>query len=181
MTGLHALHMIIGVGIFTCAACTSAWKGALRPSTTRPVENRGLVLALRRHRLDLSVSVAVPDRPAQVRSSMSEHIIPSENLRGHLGCADVLTVVTAGVAFIDLGPFNTVVALVIATFKAVLVVLFFMHVKYTSEQNDEGGRHFRGVLVADSAGAEPRGLRHPGAGVNLRYTPPSGRKSLSAR
>jgi len=46
----------------------------------------------------------------------------------------VLTGVTAGVAFIDLGPFNTIVALTIASFKAVLVVLFFMHVKYTSEK-----------------------------------------------
>jgi cytochrome c oxidase subunit 4 len=46
----------------------------------------------------------------------------------------VLTVVTALVARVDLGPFNTIVALVIATFKALLVVLFFMHVKYTSEK-----------------------------------------------
>jgi cytochrome c oxidase subunit 4 len=46
----------------------------------------------------------------------------------------ILTVVTARVAFIDLGPFNTVVALVIATCKALLVVLFFMHVKYASEK-----------------------------------------------
>ena len=42
--------------------------------------------------------------------------------------------VTALVSFVDLGPFNTVVALVIATFKAVLVVLFFMHVKYAHER-----------------------------------------------
>jgi cytochrome c oxidase subunit 4 len=46
----------------------------------------------------------------------------------------VFTVITAAVAFVDLGPFNTVVALIIATFKATLVVLFFMHVKYTSEK-----------------------------------------------
>lgn len=45
-----------------------------------------------------------------------------------------LTVITATVSFIDLGPFNTVVALGIATFKALLVVLFFMHVKYSSEK-----------------------------------------------
>jgi cytochrome c oxidase subunit IV len=45
-----------------------------------------------------------------------------------------LTVITAGVSFIDLGPFNTIVALSIATFKAILVVLIFMHVKYTSEK-----------------------------------------------
>jgi cytochrome c oxidase subunit 4 len=45
-----------------------------------------------------------------------------------------LTVITSAVSFVDLGPFNAVVALVIATFKALLVVLFFMHVKYTSEK-----------------------------------------------
>jgi len=31
-------------------------------------------------------------------------------------------------------PLNTIVALCIATFKATLVVLIFMHVKYTSEK-----------------------------------------------
>ena len=46
----------------------------------------------------------------------------------------VCTGLTAGVAFLDLGPFNTIVALSIATFKAILVVLFFMHVKYTNEK-----------------------------------------------
>jgi len=45
-----------------------------------------------------------------------------------------LTVVTAGVAFINLGPFNPVVALLIASIKATLVVLFFMHVKGASEK-----------------------------------------------
>jgi cytochrome c oxidase subunit 4 len=45
-----------------------------------------------------------------------------------------LTVITAAVSFVDLGRFNTVIALVIATVKALLVVLFFMHVKYTSER-----------------------------------------------
>ncbi len=46
----------------------------------------------------------------------------------------VLTVITALVARYDLGPFNTIVALTIATFKASLVVLFFMHVKDASER-----------------------------------------------
>lgn len=44
----------------------------------------------------------------------------------------VLTAVTVGTAFIDLGPFNTVVALVIACTKMLLVVLYFMHVRYSS-------------------------------------------------
>ena len=46
----------------------------------------------------------------------------------------VLTVTTAFVAFVNLGPFNPVVALLIATIKATLVVLFFMHVKGASEK-----------------------------------------------
>jgi len=65
---------------------------------------------------------------------MSEHILSSKLYVAIWATLMVLTVITASVAFIDLGPFNTVVALVIATFKALLVVLFFMHVKYASEK-----------------------------------------------
>jgi cytochrome c oxidase subunit 4 len=43
-----------------------------------------------------------------------------------------LTAVTIIVAYINLGPWNKVVALGIASFKATLVVLYFMHVKYAS-------------------------------------------------
>ena len=46
----------------------------------------------------------------------------------------VSTGVTTSIAFIDLGPLNTIVALVIATCKALLVVLIFMHVKYASDK-----------------------------------------------
>ena len=42
----------------------------------------------------------------------------------------VLTAVTVFAAFVNLGPFNPVIALLIATIKATLVILFFMHVKY---------------------------------------------------
>jgi cytochrome c oxidase subunit 4 len=65
---------------------------------------------------------------------MSEPIVPSKLYVGIWITLLCLTVITAGVSFIDLGPLNTVVALVIATFKALLVVLFFMHVKYASEK-----------------------------------------------
>jgi cytochrome c oxidase subunit IV len=43
----------------------------------------------------------------------------------------VLTATTTAVSFVDLGPWSTVVALGIAFLKATLVVLFFMHVKYS--------------------------------------------------
>jgi cytochrome c oxidase subunit 4 len=42
----------------------------------------------------------------------------------------VLTVITVTAAGIDFGPYNTVIALIIATLKASLVALFFMHLRY---------------------------------------------------
>jgi len=65
---------------------------------------------------------------------MSEHIMSSKFHYAIWIALLCLTVITAAVSFVDLGPFNAVVALVIATVKALLVVLFFMHVKYTSEK-----------------------------------------------
>ena len=65
---------------------------------------------------------------------MSEHISSVKLYIGiwlALMAGTILTVVVAG---IDLGPFNPVMALAIATTKAVLVVLFFMHVKYAHEK-----------------------------------------------
>jgi cytochrome c oxidase subunit IV len=44
----------------------------------------------------------------------------------------VLTAATVGAAYIDLGQFNFLVAMIIAIFKATLVVWYFMHVKYQS-------------------------------------------------
>jgi len=65
---------------------------------------------------------------------MSEHVIPSKTYYAIWVLLLILTGVTAWVATIDLGPLNTIVALVIATSKALIVTLFFMHVKYTSEK-----------------------------------------------
>jgi cytochrome c oxidase subunit 4 len=44
----------------------------------------------------------------------------------------VLTGVTTAVAFLDLGRINVVMMLLIAFVKATLVVLYFMHVRFTS-------------------------------------------------
>jgi cytochrome c oxidase subunit 4 len=71
---------------------------------------------------------------AHMASEHSEHIVSSGLYWLIWAILIVCTVLTAWVATIDLGPFNTVVALTIATFKASLVVLIFMHVKYTSER-----------------------------------------------
>lgn len=63
---------------------------------------------------------------------MSEHIVPKSTYYLIFVMLMVLTAVTVGVAFVDLGAMNTVVALAIACTKATVVVLFFMHVKYST-------------------------------------------------
>jgi cytochrome c oxidase subunit 4 len=45
----------------------------------------------------------------------------------------VFTGITVGAAYVDLKWANPVIALAIASFKAVVVILFFMHVKYQSK------------------------------------------------
>jgi len=48
------------------------------------------------------------------------------------GALIVLTVVTVSVSYVSLGLMNVVVALLIASVKASLVALFFMHLRYES-------------------------------------------------
>lgn len=63
---------------------------------------------------------------------MSEHIVSRAIYFIIFGALIVLTVLTYLVAQIDLGRLNIIVALAIAVTKAMLVVLFFMHVWYSS-------------------------------------------------
>lgn len=73
---------------------------------------------------------------------MSERIDPEHHEEVHIVKPGIyisiflillaLTALTTGVAFIDLGVFNAVIALAIAVCKASLVVLFFMHIHYSS-------------------------------------------------
>src|SRR5580658_9202697 len=60
----------------------------------------------------------------------SEHIVPVRVYIAVFLTLIVMTWVTAFVSTIDLGRLNIFVALAIAIFKASLVILFFMHVKY---------------------------------------------------
>jgi cytochrome c oxidase subunit 4 len=62
-----------------------------------------------------------------------EHVVPIKIYIAVFVALIILTAATTGVAYADLGGrFNTVVALAIAVTKMMLVVLFFMHVKYSS-------------------------------------------------
>ena len=89
MTGLHALHMIIGLGIFLWLFL-AAWKGRFTPEYNTPIEIGGLYW----HFVDIVwiylVSVALPDRPAPMRLRMSAHSTSSplpDLLRGILRAA----------------------------------------------------------------------------------------------
>ena len=65
-------------------------------------------------------------------STDAVHIVPKRTYYIIFLVLMVCTYLTWQVAYFDLGPMNTVVALTIAVFKATLVVLFFMHVKYST-------------------------------------------------
>lgn len=65
-------------------------------------------------------------------SSGAEHVVPVSTCVGVFLALIAFTALTTGVAYIDLGRWNTVVALIIAVIKMLLVVLFFMHVKYAA-------------------------------------------------
>jgi len=63
---------------------------------------------------------------------MSGHVSPVGLYVTIFGALTVLTALTVFAAFVDLGQFNFLVAMVIAVFKASLVIWYFMHVKYAS-------------------------------------------------
>ncbi len=63
---------------------------------------------------------------------MAETIVPTRVYYTVFVTLLILTFLTTGVAFVDLGFFSPVVALTIAVAKASLVVLFFMHLRYST-------------------------------------------------
>jgi cytochrome c oxidase subunit 4 len=63
------------------------------------------------------------------------HVMPLRVLFGVLAVLLVMTYVTVAVSNYDFGRYNLWVALGIALFKASLVLLFFMHLKYDKPFN----------------------------------------------
>ncbi|HEX3473085.1 MAG TPA: cytochrome C oxidase subunit IV family protein [Silvibacterium sp.] len=61
-----------------------------------------------------------------------EHIVGPKVYGIIFGSLMVFTGLTVAASYANFGVFNAVVALAIACIKAVLVILFFMHVKYSS-------------------------------------------------
>ncbi len=62
---------------------------------------------------------------------MHGHVVPKKIYFFIFGSLLALTALTTGMAYVDLGQWNTIVALIIACCKATLVVLFFMHLRWS--------------------------------------------------
>lgn len=65
-------------------------------------------------------------------SSNGHHVAPVSLYLIIFGALMVGTILTVVVARFDLGPLNNIVMLTVACTKAVLVVLYFMHVRWSS-------------------------------------------------
>jgi len=79
------------------------------------------------------------------------HVVPLKIYYTVFTTLMVLTGVTVGVAYLDLGPLNVIAALAIACFKATIVALYFMHVKYSSrlvKMAVVAGLYWMGILLA---------------------------------
>ena len=63
---------------------------------------------------------------------MSGHVAPKSMYYAVFAALIVGTALTVGAAFIDMGALNNIVMLGIAITKALLVVLFFMHVRWST-------------------------------------------------
>ena len=61
------------------------------------------------------------------------HVVPIRVYLTIFTLLMVFTAITTAVAFVDLGPLNNVIMMSIAIFKATLVVLYFMHVRYSDK------------------------------------------------
>jgi cytochrome c oxidase subunit IV len=65
---------------------------------------------------------------------MAEHVVSRKTYLVIWVALMALMILTAGLSRIDLGEWSTVVAMTIAVIKALLVILFFMHVRYESQK-----------------------------------------------
>ena len=84
-------------------------------------------------------------------ASGAHHIVPTRIYYAIFATLMILTGITVGVAYIDLGRMNVVAAIAIACFKAMIVVLYFMHVKYSSrliKLTVIAGLYWMGILFA---------------------------------
>ena len=71
--------------------------------------------------------------PTQDHSTELGHVVPFRVYVSVLISLLILTVATVAVSRVDFGSFNVVIAMVVASIKAALVAMFFMHLKFESK------------------------------------------------
>ena len=88
-------------------------------------------------------------------SEHTHHIAPKGLYFTIFAALMLLTLLTVGVTYIDLGQANLLVAMGIAVFKASLVILYFMHVRWSQklvQVTVASGFLFFGILVLFTLG-----------------------------
>ena len=87
----------------------------------------------------------------EMNEHAESHVVPVRNYIFVFVTLLILTATTTAVAFVDLGPGNTIVALAIAFVKATLVALIFMHLKWSPRLTRlavVGGLFWLAILLA---------------------------------
>jgi cytochrome c oxidase subunit 3 len=147
MTGLHGIHVVIGIGLITWVFLRNQ-KGEFSGAFYTPVEIVGLYW----HLVDLIWIYLFPllyliglakmtTETHDATHGHHGHGDPDHDEAGHhidplwlylaiFGALIVLTVVTIGASYVDFGQANTVIAVLIASTKASLVAVFFMHLRH---------------------------------------------------
>lgn len=75
------------------------------------------------------------DSPSDGHGHDEPHVLPIKTYLAVWGALVVFTVITVAISRFDFGAANTVIAMLVATVKASLVVLFFMHLYYDNKFN----------------------------------------------
>lgn len=89
-------------------------------------------MALGRFNLDLFVSIVLFNWVKGMKNHKTNH----ETTYGIIWlCLLILTVITVWVSYFNFGILNILMAILVATIKATLVGLFFMHLKYDNRTN----------------------------------------------
>lgn len=89
------------------------------------------------------MNAPTPLAPAPAHAHAAGHVLPPRVLLGTAAALLALTATTVALSLVDFGRVNVVIALAVATAKASLVALFFMHLRY--------GRRFHLVVLAGAA------------------------------
>ncbi len=79
---------------------------------------------------EMEKNTAVHDESGHDPAELHVHVVPIKFMVLIWGALIFFTWITVAVTYFDLGPLNLWIAMAIATFKALLVALYFMHLRW---------------------------------------------------